>query len=67
MNRQRGFWLVAIGLFVIAISINRAMTIGGYPAGDIRNEPAFWIVVSAAFIALGGLSIVSGIKQLRGG
>lgn len=36
-----------------------------YPAGDIRNEPLFWIALGLALLFLGGALIVGSIRTLR--
>jgi hypothetical protein len=35
-----------------------------YPAGDIRNEPLFWIVVGVAMLILVGALVVGSIRAL---
>lgn len=54
--------IVAPIIFVIAIV--KGLGQHDYPAGDIRNEPMFWIIVVAASVLLVGALVIGSIRVL---
>ena len=55
-----------ISPIVLVGTVIRALETHAYPHGDVRNEPAFWIVlVVLAVLAMGALAVGS-IRLLTG-
>jgi hypothetical protein len=42
----------------------KALETHRYPAGDIRNEPAFWIALTAGAVILVGVLLLGSIRLL---
>jgi hypothetical protein len=38
-----------------------------YPAGDVRNEPLFWMATGTFFFLIGGVVLIGAIRELRRG
>jgi len=53
-----------IVLFVVAV---RVLEPHDYPAGDIRNEPLFWIMTGVVALIVIGTLIAGSIRLLRKG
>jgi hypothetical protein len=57
-------------LLVIAPAVALGAVLRGlgsheYPAGDIRNEPLFWLAVVAGTIILAAVMLVSAVREIR--
>jgi hypothetical protein len=53
--------LAVLGLFGLFIVVSRSLEAHDYPAGDLRNEPLFWLAVGGV---LGGLCVVALIQAI---
>jgi uncharacterized membrane protein YozB (DUF420 family) len=65
-RRRSGAMMVLIVgpviLFVVAVTVFRPHH---FPAGDIRNEPLFWIVAAIIAVAFIGTLIAGSVRELR--
>jgi hypothetical protein len=57
--------LIGFALWGASIVLPRAFETHNYPAGDPRNEPAFWLVVVVVFVAFVAGALVDAIRGLR--
>jgi hypothetical protein len=57
--------LIGFALWGASIVLPRALERHSYPAGDPRNEPAFWLVVVALFLAFVVAAVFDAIRGLR--
>jgi hypothetical protein len=56
-----------VGPVVLLIAAIRALAPHDYPAGDIRNEPLFWMALFAFFAVVAGALIIGSIRYLLRG
>lgn len=58
------FWLIVFGVGLILLVLAGPTSMGEYPRGSLRNEPIYWLVLTAIGVGFGVFLIVGG---LRGG
>ncbi len=54
-----------VGPIVLFVAAIRSLEPHDYPAGDMRNEPLFWIVFGVAMLVVIGALMVGSIRELR--
>jgi len=64
-TRARAWGALIIVPFGILIAIIRAVSPHDYPQGDIRNEPVFWLIVTALFVGVGAIILFGSLWSLR--
>lgn len=67
--RQRAAAQMAllVGPVILLAAIVKALGPHDYPAGDMRNEPAFWIAFAVVALLLVGALMAGSIRLLRRG
>lgn len=66
-RRSGAMMSFVIGPVVLLVAAVKVVERHDYPAGDIRNEPLFWILVAIAALVLVGALVVGSIRELRRG
>ena len=56
-----------VGPFVLLIAAIRALAPDDYPAGDVRNEPLFWVASFAVVAFVAGGLLIGAIRSLLWG
>lgn len=68
IRRRSGAYMgLVIGpviLFVVALKLGEAHN---YPAGDIRNDPIFWLAIASFFVVISMILIIGSLRVLRDG
>jgi hypothetical protein len=68
LSRRTTAWLAIIASVMLLIGAGvRVFSPHDYPAGDQRNNPAFWIVVGVIALLFAVVVIVGSIRELRRG
>jgi hypothetical protein len=62
----RAAGLVVFGLWGVFIVGSRALEAHHYPAGDLRNEPWFWLIVAGPLLALFVVGLAIAVRLLLG-
>jgi hypothetical protein len=61
----RALVLIGFVLWGASIVLPNALAEHNYPAGDPRNEAAFWFVVVVVFVAFAAGAVIDAIRGLR--
>jgi hypothetical protein len=64
-RRAGAMMALVIGPLVLVGAAVKVVQVHDYPAGDLRNEPVFWMVTGAFFLLVIGGLIFSAIRELR--
>jgi hypothetical protein len=62
----RATGLIVLGLWGLFIVGSRALEPHRYPAGDIRNEPWFWLVTAGALMLLLVVALIVAVRLIVG-
>lgn len=68
IKRRSGAWMsLVIGPFILLLAALKIMEPHDYPAGDVRNEPLFWILTGLLAVGLVAVLVIGSIRLLTRG
>jgi hypothetical protein len=68
IRRRSGAYMgLLIGPFILLVTVLKLSEAHHYSAGDIRNDPLFWLAISSFFVVISMILMIGSLRILRGG
>ena len=65
IKRRSGAWMaLVIGPAIVLLAVVKVLERHDYPAGDLRNEPLFWMALGLVVLALVATMMIGSIRLL---